>query len=110
MEERKTKAFDYNWNQATIKNLVKHNCYLEFGEHADLRAVCVTEEDRESNTRDWNELTFIVPTKWLQEYCEKEFDEPDLDYFLQEKYTSDESEVIFTAALQQRQIVMVDFL
>lgn len=71
MEGRKTKAFDCNWNQTTIKNLVKHNCYLKFGEHADLRAVCVTEEDRESNTRDWNELTFIVPTKWLQEYCEK---------------------------------------
>lgn len=102
--------FDRNWDRITIKNLVNGHCFLEFGKHEDLRAVCINEEDEESNTRDWIELTFIVPTKWLAEFCKKEFQVDDLDYFLQEEYTSDESEIIFGEALQQRQIVMVDFV
>lgn len=101
--------FDPQWNQSTIRNLVKNNCYLDFGKHADLRAVCINEEDIEPITRDWSELTFIVPTEWLKTICKEEFNADDLDYFLQEVYTSDESEIIFAKALQERQIVMVDF-
>ena len=104
------KIFDKNWNRSTIKNLIKSNCYLEIGYHTDLRAVCINEEDEESDCRDWVEMTFVVPTKWLREYCQTELKEADLDYFLQEKYTSDDSEKIFVAALEQRQIVMVDFV
>ena len=102
-------GFDRHWNQSTIRNLVRNNCYLEFGKHEDLRAVCINEEDILSDTRDWNELTFIVPTEWLRAFCKEEFEENDLDYFLKEMYTSDESEMIFAEALNQRQIVMVDF-
>lgn len=102
-------GFDRHWNQSTIRNLARNNCYLEFGKHEDLRAVCINEEDILSDTRDWSELTFIVPTEWLRVFCKEEFEEDDLDYFLKEVYTSDESEVIFAEALNQRQIIMVDF-
>ena len=39
----------------------------------------------------------------------EEFKIEDLDLWLQEEYTSDESEVIFERALNERQVVMVDF-
>lgn len=102
-------GFNRDWNQSTIRNLINSNCYLEFGDHADLRAVCVNEEDIESDTRDWVEMTFIVPTSWLKTFVKKEFDVDDLDRFLQEEYTTDESEIIFAEALNNRQVVMVDF-
>ena len=102
-------GFDRHWNKSTIRNLVKNNCYLEFGKHENLKAVCINEEDIESDTRDWMELTFIVPTEWLKSFCKNEFEVDDLDYFLKEEYTSDESEIIFAEALSNRQIVMVDF-
>ena len=86
-------GFDRHWNQSTIRNLVRNNCYLEFGKHEDLRAVCINEEDILSDTRDWNELTFIVPTEWLRAFCKERFEEDDLDYFLKEVYTSDESQL-----------------
>ena len=101
--------FDRHWNRNTIRNLVDSNCYLEFGEHANLKAVCINEEDIESQTRDWRELAFVVPTKWLKNYCRTKFNNHDLNYFLQEQYTSDESELIFADALKERKIVMVDF-
>lgn len=101
--------FNRNWNRNTIKDLVKKNCYLEFGRHENMKAVCINEEDIESDTRDWGELTFIVPTGWLEDFCRKEFQAEDLNYFLREIYTSDESEIIFQEALSERQIVMVDF-
>lgn len=102
-------SFNKHWNENTIRNLVDNNPYLEFGNHEDLRALCVNEEDMESDTRDWGELTFIVPTRWLRNFCEKKFLVGDLDLFLQEEYTSDESEIIFAEALNDQQIVMVDF-
>lgn len=104
------KAFDRDWNQETIRNLVKNHCYLEFGQHADLKALCINEEDILPNGRDWMELTFIVPLEWLKNFCRKEFGVKDLDYFLQEEYTTDESEIVFSAALNKRQVVMVDFM
>lgn len=103
-------SFDRHWNENTIRNLVKNSCYLNFGEHENLKAICINEEDIESKSRDWNEMTFIVPTEWLKDFCKREFKVDDLDYFLQEEYTSDESEIIFSEALSKRQIVMVDFL
>jgi hypothetical protein len=91
---------------------VQNNSYLNFGKHENLRALCINEDlyHEEDEGRDWEELTFIVPTKWLKEFCQKEFEVNDLDAFLKEEYTSDESEIIFEEALNNRQVVMVDFI
>lgn len=101
------RGFNGDWNKSTIKNLIKDNCYLEFGKHANLKALCVNYEGFE--VTDWDELTFVVPTEWLKEFCKNEFGVQDLDVFLQEEYTSEESNIIFWAALKDRQVVMVDF-
>ena len=34
-------SFSREWNKSTIRNIVKNNCYLQFGEHEDLKALCV---------------------------------------------------------------------
>lgn len=101
--------FNRDWDRRTIRNMVKNNCFLEFGKHADLRAICINEEDFTHKNRDWIEMAFVVPTKWLKEFCKKEFGVDDLDYWLSDVYTSDESEIIFENALEERQVVMVDF-
>ena len=108
-EIRKKINFHKDMRTSTIRNLVNNNCYLEFGKHEDLRAVCLCCDDTDIPQTDWQEMTFIVPTEWLRNCCKDEFNETDLDYFLQEKYTSEESEVIFIKALNERKVVMVDF-
>ena len=37
------------------------------------------------------------------------FEVKDLDYWLQNEYSTDESEIIFERALNERQVVMIDF-
>ena len=101
--------FDRHWNESTIRNMVRNNCYLEFGKHENLKALCINEEDIESDTRDWHEMAFVVPTKWLRKFCKKEFGVTNLDYWISDVYTSDESEIIFAKALEERQVVMIDF-
>lgn len=101
--------FDRDATKKELKELVEQNCYLQFGEHVNLRALCITEDDEYPIRRDWCELVFVVPTEWLREFCKKEFDADNLDVFLQEEYTSDESEIIFAAGIEDRQIVVLDF-
>lgn len=103
-------SFNSNWNEGIIRSIVENNRYLNFGKHENLRALCINKEDYEDEKRDWDELTFVVPTKWLRKFCREEFSVKDLDSFLREEYTSDESEIIFSAALSERQVVMVDFI
>lgn len=102
--------FSKNWNKSTIRNIIKNNCYLEFGRHEDLRALCVYpfEEDDDCSS-DYYELAFIVPTKWLKETVNGMFNISDIDDWLQNEYTTDESELIFERALNERKVVMVDF-
>lgn len=103
--------FNREWNKKDIRNIVKENCYLKFGDHEDLKALCICpfSKDEEFYNPDYQELSFIVPTNWLKEVVKEMFEIKDLDYWLQNEYTSDESEVIFERALNERQIVMVDF-
>lgn len=109
MEKKMKIEFNRDWSQSTIRNLVRNNSFLEYGKHENLRTLCINEEDIEPVDRDWRELSFIVPTKWLRTFCKGKFGVKNLDYFLQETYTTDESEIIFEAALNERQVVMVDF-
>lgn len=66
-------------------------------------------DDEEYYKPDYYELAFVVPTNWLKEVAKEMFEVEDLDYWLQSEYTTDESEVIFARALDERQIVMIDF-
>lgn len=101
--------FNRDWNRGDIRKLVNDNCYLYFGVHEDLKALCVNEEDFESDTRDYIEMTFVVPKRWLNEICKKHFGIEDVDYWLQNEYTSDDSEAVFSLALSERKVVMIDF-
>lgn len=103
--------FDITWNQSTIRNLVKNNPYQGFANHEDLSALCIAPyaEDEECYVSDYEELTYIVPKKWLKKTVREIFGVSDLTRWLQSYYTSEESEVVFERALNERQVVMVDF-
>ena len=103
--------FNKNWNRATISNLVKNNSYLEFGLHKDLKALCLLpySEDEEFYNPDYEELVYVVPKDWLSENAKELFNVTNLDNWLQNEYTSDESEVLFSKALSERMVVMVEF-
>lgn len=103
--------FDKEWNKETIKDIVKKNRYLKFGDHEDLKALCICPFalDEEFYNPDYDEILYVVPTNWLKEVAKREFEIEDLDNWLRHEYTSDESEIIFEIALNERQVVMIDF-
>lgn len=92
--------------QKEIRQMVKECSYVEFGEHKDLKGLCVCGEDFGYDA-DFEELVFIVPTDWLMEQVEMDADE--LTEWLNYEYTSDDSMQIFDSAILERKIVMVDF-
>lgn len=104
-------VFDRDWSKNDIIDLIHKNCYCEFGKHVDMKGLCVNCADIVKTNRDWNELMFIVPKDWLINCVQTLFGvKPhELDDWLNDAYSSDESEQIFAAALEDRQIVMVDF-
>lgn len=97
--------FSRNWSKQKIRNIVKENCYERFGDHEDLKALCICPSDK----ADYWEMAYVVPLNWLKIVAKEEFEIEDLDLWLQEEYSSDESEIIFERALNERQVVMVDF-
>ena len=103
--------FSREWDKETIRNIVKNNCYLYFGDHEDLKALCICPfaEDETFYKPDYQEMSFVVPTNWLKQVVKEMFEIEDLDCWLQNEYTTDESEIIFERALNERQVVMVDF-
>lgn len=107
----KEKRIDFNrdWTKREMQELIEQHCYLSFGKHEDLKALCINEEDFVPERRDWLGAVFIVPVTWLTDFCRKEFQVQDLDDFLQNEYMSDESELIFANALMERQVVMIVF-
>ena len=102
-------TFSREWNKRTIRSLVTENCYLRFGDHEDLKALCICPFDEEDYKADYEELTYVVPSNWLKQTIKELFDVDDVDTWLREEYTSDESEIVFEKALTERQVVMVDF-
>ena len=102
-------TFSREWNKRTIRNLVKENCYVRFGDHEDLKALCICPFDEEDYKADYEELAYVVPSNWLKQTVKELFDVDDVVMWLKEEYTSDESELVFERALNERQVVMVDF-
>ena len=103
--------FNREWTQAEIRKVVRDNCYLEFSDHKDLKALCVEPfaDEEEYNTSDYSFFVFAVPSECLKEFAKRMFNINDLNKWLQIEYTTDESQAIFEEALNQRQVVMVDF-
>ena len=103
--------FSREWKKETIRNIVNNNCYLKFGDHEDLKALCICPfaEDETFYEPDYYEMKFVIPLNWLKKTVKEMFEIDDLDYWLQNEYTTDESEMIFEKALNDRQVVMVDF-
>ena len=101
--------FDRGWSKADIKQIVKDMCYSRFGDHEDLKALCVYPFDGKDYNGDYQEMTYVVPSNWLKQTAKELFEVDDIDIWLQEEYTSDESELVFERALNERQVVMVDF-
>lgn len=103
--------FNREWTQAEIRKVVRDNYYLEFSDHKDLKALCVEPftDEEEYNVSDYNFFVFAVPSEWLKEVAKRMFNINDLNKWLQIEYTTDESQAIFEEALNERQVVMVDF-
>lgn len=97
-------CFDKDWTKKEIRGLIAANrCNHS---HKNLRAISLIAEDWESETRDWSELQFVVPTDWLKAFIKKW--NMSLKKFFEE-YTSSESEEVFETAIAEKQIVMVSF-
>lgn len=75
------------WDLAN--SMLNENPYLNYGKHKDLISVCVSEY----NSCD-GEYVFYIEKDWLHEYVKSKLGIDDVDYWLQNEYTSDESEPI----------------
>ncbi len=102
-------TFDRGWSKADIRQIVKDMCYSRFGDHEDLKALCVCPFDEEDYNGDYQEMTYVVPSNWLKQTAKELFGVDDIDIWLREEYTSNESELVFEKALNEKQVVMVDF-
>ena len=47
-----TIAFSREWSKQTIRNIVKENCYVRFGDHEDLKALCICPFDEDDYKAD----------------------------------------------------------
>jgi hypothetical protein len=102
-------VFNKDWDKQTIKKIVNENYYLNFSNYEDLKALCICPFADEDYETDYQEMIYVVPLKWLKAVVKEEFKVKNLNLWLQNTYTTDESEIIFERALNERQIIMVDF-
>lgn len=110
---RRIGGINMNVRQEIEKTWDQHP-YLRFGDHLLLHAMCVCSgylgEDEDC---DFDEVVFAVPAAWLVQTVIREYDElknkEDVQYWLQNEYTSDDSSWIFDKAMRENQIVMLNF-
>ena len=69
--------------------MLKINLYLRTGVHPELIEMVVSEYD---DVLD--EVVFYVEKDWLKKYVKENYDVTDLNYWLENEYTSEESELI----------------
>lgn len=75
--------------------MLKENPYLKTGQHKELIEMVVSEY---ADCTD--EIVFYIEKDWLYEYAECELEIKDVDYWLQNEYTSDDSEPVLLAGIQ----------
>lgn len=95
------------------KEWAKHP-FLHFGKHPSMKALCVCSDFfGEEDDRPGNEVVFAVPENWLLEVCKQEFSfvktAGDMQYWLENSYTATEAYIIFRRAMEENQIVMLNF-
>lgn len=98
-----------DWNKEYIRNLLSYNKCSHCDTHKALIMLCINLGDFSSDTRDYEELSFVVPKYWLVKILEERYAVVDLYDWLMNKYTSEESETIFVEALNNHKIVLIDF-
>ena len=76
-------------------SMLNEKPYLNYGKHKDLVAICVSEYFSEDG-----EYVFYIEKDWLHEYVKSELGVEDVDYWLQNEYTSDESEPILLEGIR----------
>ena len=86
--------------------------YVDFSEHKDLIAFCVSAEcfydfkdDDNKITADFNEVIVIVEKDWLFNYMNIN----DPLHYLCNEYTSDDAITWFDEAIMHNKVVMVSF-
>lgn len=97
-----------------IKREWDEHTFIGFGEHPLLHSMCVCSGYfGEEEDCDFDEVIFAVPAAWLVQTVVEEYEElknkDDVQYWLQNEYTSDDSYWIFDKAMRENQIVMLNF-
>lgn len=108
-EEPPKPDFDADWSKDTIRNMIRNHAYLDFYKHDSLTGLCINMEDIESETRDWNEMVMFIPKNWLYLIAFVKLEVTDFDTWIKEEYTTSDAMKVFRMALEERQIVGVDF-
>ena len=103
-----------NIRKQILDEFAQHH-YVDFWKHKDLVAMCVCGAYiADENECDFEEVVFVLEKEWLLTRLKKEeqfedFDSEKLQKWLQDTYTSGDSEWIFNEAMKANKIVMVDF-
>lgn len=99
-----------------ILKLWKSKPYLEFGKHKKLVALSFCPDPYcELSEYDYDEVVFTVPVEWLLNWLSlydsnySHWGEEEMLEWLQEVYTSEESEQFFENALEDQKIVTLNF-
>ena len=96
-----------------LKDWERHR-FANFDDHPSLKALGIDSDCLGPNEAcDFEELVFVVPEKWLIDTCIREFKElklpSDVQYWLDNIYTSTEAHAIFRLAMDDNQIVILNF-
>lgn len=90
--------------------------YIKFAEHNELLALVVCAENfyEDYEKQEFDELIFAVEKDWLINYLNKnrywiKWDLEEVQGWLQNEYSSDDSYAIFYDALSENAVVMLDF-
>lgn len=91
----------------------KRHRFADYVSYPSLKALGVDADCLGYEDCDFDELSFAVPEKWLYDTCIDVFDNLklpcDVQYWLENEYTSDDSIIIFERAMEENQIVMINF-
>lgn len=86
--------------------------YKEFSDHKDLVAFCINGECFENpvddTQADFSEVTVVIDKEWLDNYLQKD-GISDMQKYLQEEYTSDDSYEWFLAACNAGKVAVIGF-
>lgn len=103
--------FDIMSKESILKAWKEHS-YSLFANHVDLKAlVTIPDPYYEDIKCDYQELVFTIPKTYLFEQCKKIFNIPEneVQFWLENEYTSDESSILFLKALEDAQVVTLYF-